>query len=134
MKREKLEEKLQELQLKLIEVQTQIAVAPPKLIEDFKVAKGYLPQGYKTIGQLDTEEKTLKKQIEFIEGEIAKSRGPQKKGEAWEHEKVKAEYERLRKIKKIPQGQDVDKILDEVADNLKKSFEATKKAFYYKPK
>ena len=44
MKRDILEEKLQELQLKLIEVQTQIAAAPPKAIEDFKVAKGYLPK------------------------------------------------------------------------------------------
>ena len=137
MKRDTLEEKLQELQLKLIEVQTQIAAAPPKAIEDFKVAKGYVPEGYKTVGQLETEKKTLEKQIEFIKGEIANAGSPQKKGKTVgvrEHEKVKAEYERLRKIKKIPEGQDVDKILDEVADNLDKSFESTKKAFYYKPK
>ena len=51
-----------------------------------------------------------------------------------EHEKVKVEFERIRKKRKIPEGQEVDKILDKVADKLGKKFEATKKAFYYKAK
>lgn len=129
-----LQQQIRNLNLKLIEVQTLKSAAPLKPIEDFKVSMGYVPEGYRTIGHLEAEEKILQKQIIYIEGEIAKTEVPQKKGERagqWEHEKVKTEVERVRKIRP---KEKIGKILDEVAENLGKTFEATQKAYYFKAK
>jgi len=130
-------QQIRDLKLKLIEVQTQIEAAPSKAVEDFKLSMGFVPHGYKTLGQLETEEKTLKIQIAFLEGEVQAAGGTPKKGKpagGSEHEKVRAEFEKVRKRKKIPEGQRVDEILAEVAENMGKTFEATKGAFYYKAK
>ena len=129
-----LQQQLRDLKLKLIEVQTQKELAPPKELE---IAEGYTSSSYKTIYQLENEVKTLKNQIAFLEGEVRAAEGTPKKGKpagGSVHEKVKAEFEKARKRKKIPVGQRVDEILAEVAEKLGKKFEATKKAFYYQPK
>lgn len=47
---------------------------------------------------------------------------------------VKDEYERVRKKKNYKPGQHVDELLDIVSDKLGMKFDATKKAFYYRPK
>jgi hypothetical protein len=132
-----LQQQLRDLKLNLIEVQTKIDRAPSKAVEDFKVLMGYVPPGYKTTDDLKTEEKAIKNQIAFLEAEVQAAEGAPKKGKpvgGLEHEKVKTEFEKVRKKKKIPVGQRIDEILDEVADKLGKSFESTKGAFYYKPK
>jgi hypothetical protein len=132
-----IQQQIRDLKLKLIKVQTQIEAAPPKAIEDFKVSMGYVPQGYKAVGLLETEMRTLKNQIAFLEGEIQAAEGSPKKGKpagGSEHEKVKTEFEKVRKKKKIPEGQRVDEILEGVAEKLGKTFDSTKGAFYYKPK
>jgi predicted nucleic acid-binding Zn-ribbon protein len=132
-----LQQQIRDLKLKLIEVQTQIDSAPSKAVEDFKVLMGYMAPGYKTTDDLKTEAKTLKNQIVFLEGEVLAAEGTLKKGKpdgVSEHEKVKAEFEKVRKKKKISEGQRVDEILEEVAEKLGKTFEATKRALYYKPK
>ena len=132
-----IQQQIRDLQLKLIEVHTQIQAAPHKPIEDLMIARGFVPEGYKAVGQLETEAKTLKNQIAFLEGEDHAAGGTQKKGKpagGSEHEKVRAEFEKVRKRKKIPEGQRVDEILAEVAENMGKTFEATKGAFYYQPK
>ena len=129
-----LQQQIRDLQLRLIEVQTQKELAPPKAVE---VAEGYTSSSYKTIYQLENEEKTLKSQIAFLESEVQAARGTPKKGKpagGSEHEKVKAEFEKARKKKKIPEGQRVDEILAEVAEKLGKTFESTKRGFYYQPK
>ena len=131
-----LQQQIRDLKLKLIEVQTQIQAAPHKPIEDLMIARGFVPEGYKAVGQLETEAKTLKNQIVFLESEVQAAGGTPKKGKpagGLEHEKVKAEFERIRKKKKISEGQRVEEILAEVAENMGKTFEATKGAFYYKP-
>lgn len=129
-----IQQQLRNLNLKLIEVQTLKSAAPLKPIEDFKVSMGYVPEGYRTIRQLEAEEKVLQKQIIYINEEIARDGGAQKNGSPAgprEHEKVKAEVERVRKIRP---KEKIGKILDEVAENLGKTFEATQKAYYFKPK
>ena len=137
MKKNNLQDDLRELRLKLIEVQTKLEPHPLSPWEAFPDTTGPMPAGYKSRSELKTEEKTLKKQIHFMEVEMARAeQAPQKRKQPKpkEHEKVKAEFERIRKQKKILEGQEVDKILEDVANNLGKSFEATKKNFYYKPK
>ena len=99
-----IKQQLLDLKLKLIEVQNQVEAAPSKAVEDFKVLMGYVPQGHKTTDDLKTEVKTLKKQIAFLETEMLKVGGAGKNGTpagGTAHEKVKAEFDRVRKEKKF---------------------------------
>ncbi len=87
----------------------------------------------KLTAPLRAEEEILNHRIEGLKKEIAGAimRTKRDKKEKSEHEKVKEDVEKLKKVKP---NSTLNDLFFEVADSHGKTFEATKKAYYYKGK
>lgn len=118
---EKIQEEIRALRLSLIEVNTRMR------------GMGPLSYGY---SDLERRHESISKQLEYLESErMALLKPPARKTRAskgpTKSQKVK---DRVHELKRENSGQSTEEIIDQVAEEMGETFEATKASYYRKEK